>query len=125
MDGCCIDIAEEIKEDDLFRKVLFTGLHNQVAVMALKPGEELGFETDLDTDLFIYIFEGSGKAFLEGKDTRIGSGMAVIIPAGVEYNLVNTSKSNAMKFYCIYSPPEYPKGCIHKTRLEALEDNYK
>jgi mannose-6-phosphate isomerase-like protein (cupin superfamily) len=120
MESGCINIIGETRKNDDFRKVLFTRLHSQIAVMAIKPEEELGFETNLDTDIFIYIFEGCGKAFLESKETQLDNNMAIFIPAGVEYNLVNFSRTDPLKFYCVSSPPEYPDGCIHKTKIDEL-----
>jgi len=43
----------------------------------------------------------------------------VVIPAGTEHNVINTSTTKPMRLYTIYSPPEHPKGTIHRTKQEA------
>jgi mannose-6-phosphate isomerase-like protein (cupin superfamily) len=43
---------------------------------------------------------------------------AVVIPAGVEHNVINTSDSEKMKLYSIYSPPEHPEGTVHPTKAD-------
>jgi len=33
--------------------------------------------------------------------------------------VINTSKTEELKLYTIYSPPNHPDGTIHKTKAEA------
>jgi len=35
------------------------------------------------------------------------------------HNIVNTSETEKMKLYTIYSPAEHPDGTIHETKAEA------
>ena len=35
--------------------------------------------------------------------------------------MINTSRSEALKLYAIYPPPEHLDGTIHKTKAEAEE----
>ena len=44
---------------------------------------------------------------------------AVVVPAGTHHNVVNSSKTETLKLYTIYSPPNHPPGTVHKTRAEA------
>jgi mannose-6-phosphate isomerase-like protein (cupin superfamily) len=43
----------------------------------------------------------------------------VVVPAGTYHNVVNTSKTEMLKLYTIYSPPNHPDGIVHKTKAEA------
>lgn len=70
---------------------------------------------------FIRVESGEGKAVLNGVERELEDGSAVVIPAGVEHNIVNSSKSAPLKLYSIYSPPEHPHGTIHKNKAEALD----
>lgn len=63
---------------------------------------------------------GAGKAILNGQEHELGDGSAVVIPAGTEHNIVNSSRSEPLKLYTIYSPPEHADGTVHKTRAEAM-----
>lgn len=119
MAGYLINIEEKSLENDYFREVLFTAPHSQLVVMSLQPGEEIGLETHDDRDQFIRIEAGTGKAILNGEENELADGSAVVIPAGTEHNIINTSKVDALKLYTIYSPPEHPDGTIHKNKAEA------
>jgi mannose-6-phosphate isomerase-like protein (cupin superfamily) len=119
MAGYHTDIEKKTEENEYFREVLFTGPHAQLVVMALKPGEDIGLETHGDTDQFIRVEEGEGKAILDGKEYKLEDGSAIVIPAGTEHNVINTSAKEALKLYTLYAPPEHPDGTIHKTKAEA------
>lgn len=121
MSGFVTNIEKKSVENSYFREVLFTGPNSQLVVMALKPGEDIGMETHGDVDQFIRVEAGTGKAVLNGVEHPLADGSAVVIPAGVEHNIVNTSKSEQMKLYTIYSPPEHPHGTVHKNKAEAQE----
>lgn len=119
MSGFIIDIEQKTLENENFREVLFTAPHSQLVVMTLQPGQEIGLETHDDVDQFIRVETGTGKALLNGEEKTLADGTAVVIPAGTEHNVVNTSQSEALKLYTIYSPPEHPDHTIHKTKAEA------
>ena len=121
MAGFLINIEKKSLENNYFREVLFTGPNSQLVVMSLKPGEDIGMETHGDVDQFIRVEAGEGKAILNGKEMKIQDGSAVVIPAGVEHNIVNSSGTKPLKLYTVYSPPEHPHGTVHKNKAEAQE----
>lgn len=120
MTGFIINIEEKSLQNGYFREVLFTTDKSQLVVMALKPGEEIGMEVHPEHDQFIRIESGKGKAIMNGEEHEISDGSAVVIPAGTQHNIVNTSEG-VMKLYTIYTPPEHKPGTIHKTKEEAKE----
>ena len=99
--------------------VLNTTSRSQLVVMALQPGEEIGMEVHHNIDQFLRIESGTGKAILDGKEYSLEDGSAVVVPAGVEHNFINTSDDMPMKLYTIYTPPEHPDGTVHATKAEA------
>jgi mannose-6-phosphate isomerase-like protein (cupin superfamily) len=113
------DIGKKTEENEYFREVLFTDQFIQLVVMSLKPGEDVGLETYVDTDQFISLEEGSGKAILDGLVYELKLRSGLIIPAGTEYNIINTSATEALKLYIVYIPPDYAEGTIHKTKAEG------
>jgi mannose-6-phosphate isomerase-like protein (cupin superfamily) len=119
MSGYSINIETKTLENDAFRAVLYTAPHSQLVVMTLQPGEEIGLERHDDGDQFIRVEAGQGEAVLDGERHALSDGMVVVIPAGAEHNVVNTSASEALRLYTLYSPPEHPDGTIHRTKAEA------
>jgi mannose-6-phosphate isomerase-like protein (cupin superfamily) len=119
MSGYVTNIEQDTLANEDFRRVLFTGPHTQLVLMTLQPGEDIGRETHEDIDQFIRVESGEGEALLNGTQHQLGDGSAVVIPAGVEHNIINTSSSTRLKLYTLYSPPEHADGTVHRTKREA------
>jgi mannose-6-phosphate isomerase-like protein (cupin superfamily) len=120
MAGYVANIEKKSLENKYFREVLYTGPHSQLVVMSIAPGEDIGMETHKNVDQFFRVEAGIGQAILNGKEYNLEDGSAVVIPAGTEHNIINRSKSEPLKVYTIYSPPNHPDGTIHKDKAEAL-----
>ena len=121
MSGYVTNIEDKTEENENFREVLFTGPHSQLVVMSLLPNEEIGMEVH-SVDQFIRIEKGEGKVILDGEEHLIADGSAMVIPAGTEHNVINTSSDEKLKLYTIYSPTHHKDRTIHKTKQEALTD---
>ena len=119
------DIERETLDNETFRTVVFTGEHMQLTVMRLAPGEDIGWEAHHDRDQFLRIESGRGRAeFGHGEgdaaETHDVQGeWAVIVPAGVWHNVVNTG-ADELKLYSLYAPPEHPDGTVHRTKADAV-----
>ena len=121
MKGYVQDIESLAIKNDEFRRVLYTAKNCQLVVMALKPKEEIGAEVH-KLDQFFRVEEGSGEAVLNGVRTAIRAGFAVVVPAGMTHNIINTG-SVPLKLYTIYSPPNHRDGVVHHTRADAEADH--
>lgn len=119
--GFVTDIETDTKQNDNFRKVLYTGKNSQLVLMSLKPGEDIGEEVHEDVDQFFRVDAGSGKVIINGKETELKNGSALVIPQGAKHNIINTGKDD-LKVYSIYSPPHHEDGTVHKTKEEAKAD---
>jgi mannose-6-phosphate isomerase-like protein (cupin superfamily) len=119
MAGYYTNIRGRTQENVNFREVLFTGHFIQLAVMSLKPGEDIGLETYVETDQFICVEEGSGKAILDELEYELKPGLAIVIPAGTEHNIINTCSTNALKLYTVYIPPDYAEDTTHRTKSQS------
>jgi mannose-6-phosphate isomerase-like protein (cupin superfamily) len=119
MHGYVTDIERDTIANDDFRRVLFTGPNTQLVLMTVRPGEEIGLETHAGHDQFIRIEKGEGVVLLDGEETELAEGSAVVIPAGVEHNVTNTSDAAPLRLYTLYSPPQHPDGTVHHTKREA------
>lgn len=104
-----------------FRQVLYTAKNQQLVVMSLLPGEDIGEEVHT-LDQFFRCEKGTGRAVLNGEEHDIGDGYVVVIPAGVKHNIINTSPTEPMKLYTLYSPPNHIDGTVHHTKAEAEAD---
>jgi len=120
MIGYVDDIEQKTEANSFFREVLFTGKYAQLVVMSLLPNEEIGMEVHQAVDQFFRVEKGQGKVIMNGEEHEIKDGTAIIVPAGTEHNLINSSASEELKLYTIYSPPNHPEGTIHKTKAEAM-----
>ena len=114
------DIEHETEANRDFRRVLYTGAHTQLVLMAVEPGEELGEEVHEDTDQFFRVEAGNGEVVVDGRATPIEEDMAIIIPAGARHNVRNTGRK-PLKLYTLYSPPEHPDGTVHRTKADAAK----
>ena len=115
------DIEKLTLENNNFRKVLSTNSHSQLVVMSLKPMEDIGMEVHDNVDQFFRIDAGQGKVVADGLEYEISDGYAIVIPAGTEHNVINTSETEDLKIYTVYSPANHPDGTIHVTKEEAEE----
>lgn len=121
MSGFYTKLEKETVENDNFRKVLFTAEHSQLVLMSLKPGEDIGMEVHGDDDQFIRVDGGVGKAVIGEEEYELEDGDAIIVPAGERHNVINSSESEELKLYTIYSPAHHEDGTIHVTKKEAME----
>ncbi len=105
-----------------FRHVLYTGKNSQLVLMSLKPNEEIGMEAHNENDQFFRFEKGEGKVVIDGNEYIVGDGDAVIVPMGAEHNVINTSATETLKLYTIYSPAHHKDGVVRATREEATKD---
>lgn len=112
------------QHNSFFRKVLFTAKHMQLVLMSLKPMEEIGLETHGHIDQFIRVESGEGRCKIGDSEHVLKDGSAVIIPAGSAHNVWNTSSTQPLKLYTIYTPPEHKDGTIHQTKEDAEKDHH-
>ena len=124
MIGWVGDIEQATVDNTAFRRELFTGEHTQLTVMRLGPGEDIGREVHDDRDQFLRIEQGQARVELgRSEETTdethdVEADWAVVVPAGVWHNVVNTG-GGELKLYSLYSPPEHPPETVHPTKAEA------
>lgn len=121
MKGYHTNIEKDTLKNNNFRKVLFTGKHMQLVVMSLKPQEDIGLEVHDHVDQFFRFESGKGKVVIGSEEKQVKEDEVVIIPAGSKHNIINTSKTEDLKLYTIYTPPNHPPKTIHRTRKQAME----
>jgi len=123
MKGFSTNIEKETLANENFRKVLYTAKHSQLVLMSLEPKEEIGMETHPDNDQFFRFEKGQGKCLIDGNEYELSDGVAVVVPAGAEHNIINTSDTEKLKLYTIYSPAHHQDGVVRATKAEAEENS--
>lgn len=98
-----------------YREVVHTTKQQQLVVMSIPYGEEIGMEVHPSTTQFIKIEKGTGEAVIKNEHYRLSPGSIVIVPPNTKHNIISHAK-NGLKLYTIYSPPEHKKGLIQKTK---------
>ena len=119
MKGYSIELEKATEKNTDFRRVLYTGKHSQLVLMVLLPGEEIGEEVHKTIDQFFRFENGEGIVVIDGRKIPVKNGSGVIVPAGARHNVINTSKSDKLKLYTIYSPPEHQDKVIRHTKVDA------
>lgn len=117
--GFVAGIEEETRKNMDFRRVLYTAKHQQLVLMRLKPGEEIGEEVHEDVDQFFRFEAGTGVVLIDGVRNPVKDGTAVIVPCGARHNVINTSKTADLKLYTIYAPPEHKDRVVRRTKQDA------
>lgn len=122
MKGFVDDIERLTEANADYRRVLYTGHHLQLVLMALSPGEEIGEEVHEDRDQFFRIEAGQGELVIDGVTHPVKADMAMIVPAGARHNVRNTG-AIPLQLYTIYGPPEHRHGTVHRTKADAEADH--
>jgi mannose-6-phosphate isomerase-like protein (cupin superfamily) len=119
MQGFNANIEKETLENTNFRRVLYTGRNSQLVLMSLKPKEEIGMEVHTENDQFFRFEKGEGKCIIDDNEYELKDGVAIIVPAGAQHNIINTSETEDLKLYTIYSPAHHKDGIVRATKEEA------
>ena len=119
MKGFKSAIENDAVANDNFRKVLYTSKHSQLVLMSLLPNEEIGLETHASNDQFFRVEKGNGKCIIDGSEYLLSDGDAVVVPSGAQHNIINTSATESLKMYTIYSPAHHKDGIMRATKHDA------
>jgi mannose-6-phosphate isomerase-like protein (cupin superfamily) len=115
------NVIKETKENENFRRVVFTGPNSQLVVMSIPPGGEVGEETHHYTEQTLFFLSGTGEGTLGDRKFPIAPGDAVVVTAGTKHNFRNTG-TEPLKIYTVYAPPNHIDGRVHATKADADAD---
>lgn len=121
MKGYHANLEQLTLDNQNFREVLFTLNGLQLVVMSLQPGEDIGAEIHDENDQFFRFESGKGKVIVDDMVYEVEDGSTVIIPKGANHNIINTSETEALKLYTIYTPAHHKDKVIHATKEIAEE----
>ncbi|MCC6643522.1 cupin domain-containing protein [Candidatus Peregrinibacteria bacterium] len=115
------NIIEVTRENENFRKVVFTGKKSQLVVMSLLPGVEIGAETHEGTEQTLIFLSGKGKAVIDGVESEVKAGDVYVITPGEKHNFINNGEE-PLKIYTVYAPANHLDGRVHATKEAADAD---
>lgn len=101
------DINYVTEHNTYYRKILATSPNMQLAIMSLRPQEEIGIEIHPYITQFFRIEQGEGVAIINNLEYDLYPGIALVIPLNTKHNIINTSKDEDLKLYTIYTPPNH------------------
>ena len=120
MKGFVDNIENLTEENELFRKVLYTGHNLQLVLMSIPPGCEIGVEVNDDRDQFFRFEAGEGEVQIDDTTYAVKADDAVIVPQGARHN-VRCTGAKPLKLYTLYAPPEHIDGTVHRTVEDARQ----
>src|SRR4051812_27849024 len=89
------DLERATRENQNYRTVAWSGRYLQVTLMAIPEGGDIGLEMHPDTDQFLRLDAGHGRAQIGPSknqltlDREVSDGWCVLIPAGTWHNVTN------------------------------------
>lgn len=113
-----IDILNAAWTNNAFRREVITGEHEQVVVMTIPVGGEIGAEVHPHTDQLFLFLDGRAQAEIDGRVTEVGPNELAFVRAGARHNFRNMA-STPLRLITVYAPPEHPVGTVHLTKEEA------
>lgn len=116
-----VNVLQAVRDNENFRRVLFTGAKSQLVVMSIPPGGEIGEETHGHVEQTLFFLSGMGEAMLDGKTFTVGAGDAVVVTPGTRHNFKNSGTED-LKVYTVYAPPNHIDGRVHETKADADAD---
>ena len=111
-----------------YRTVAWNGNYLQVTLMSIPVNGDIGREEHPDTEQFIRLDRGRGRAQMgPGKDEltfdqEVTDGWCVIVPAGSWHNVTNIG-DEPMQVYTVYAPQHHTPGKVHQNKAIADTDN--
>ncbi len=118
------DLETATTENTNYRAVAWTGRFLQVTLMSIPVGQSIGLEMHPETDQFLRLDAGRGRAQMgEAKDRltfeqEVSDGWCVLVPAGTWHDVTNIG-DEPMRLYVVYAPVHHAAGRIQRTADDA------
>ncbi len=121
------DLEAETLANPNYRTVAWSGRYLQVTLMSIPVGDDIGLERHPDTDQFIRLERGHGRAQMGPAkdeltfDEEVTDGWCVTVPAGSWHNITNVG-DEPMQVYTVYAPQHHSPGKVQPTKAIADAD---
>lgn len=109
-----VQLEKNTLNNEAYRRVLFTTKQQQLVLMHLLKGQEIGNEKHKKATQFLRVEKGSIQVIqdqgLESEKVyTLKAGDSVTIPSLINHNVVALKDT---KLYTIYAPPQHPEGLV-------------
>ena len=121
------DLEKATVENEVYRRVAWTGKYLQLTLMSIEPGQSIGLEVHPETDQFLRLDAGQGRVRMGPAADEItfteevSDGWCIVVPAGMWHDVVNTG-DEPMRLYAIYAPVHHAAGKVHETFADSEAD---
>ena len=121
------DLERATTENSNYRTVAWSGTYLQVTLMSIAPGESIGLEMHAETDQFLRLDAGRGKAQMGSApdhltfEQEVTDGWCLLVPAGTWHDVTNTGEE-PMRLYAVYAPVHHAAGKVQPTAADAERD---
>ena len=121
------DLEQATRDNKNYRTVAWSGRYLQVTLMSIPVGGDIGLEMHPDTDQFLRLDAGRGRAQIGPSkdqltfDRKVGNGWCVLVPSGTWHNITNIG-DEPMQVYAIYAPAHHKPGKVQGTATDAASD---
>jgi mannose-6-phosphate isomerase-like protein (cupin superfamily) len=121
------DLEAETLENSQYRTVAWSGTYLQVTLMSIPVNGDIGLEMHGETDQFIRLDRGRGRAQMGPSkaeltfDEEVTDGWCVLVPAGSWHNVTNIG-DEPMQVYTVYAPQHHQPGKVQQTQAIAAAD---
>lgn len=97
----------------------------QPVLICLKPGEEIGPEAHGNIDQLLRVESGKWRSVLDFQSKELETGYAVVVPAGVQHNVINKQKKKSSCFILFTLRPSIrtARSIARKLKLMLLNIN--
>ncbi len=123
------DIERATKDNENYRSVTWSGRYLQLTLMSIPVGGAIGLEAHPETDQFLRLETGKGRAQMgmaKGKltfDCEVSDGWCVLVPAGTWHDVTNIG-SVPMQIYTIYAPAHHKPDNVQASAAMAKADKH-
>lgn len=121
------NIETATRQNDTYRTVAWTGKYLQVTLMSIPVGESIGLEVHPETDQFLRLDAGRGRAVMGPAEEQldfqqeVSDGWSIQVPAGMWHDLINTG-DEPLRVYAVYAPVHHASGVVQQTSADAERD---
>jgi mannose-6-phosphate isomerase-like protein (cupin superfamily) len=121
------DLEQQTVENSDYRTVVWSGRYLQLTLMSIPEGGDIGLEVHPETDQFLRLDAGRGRAQMGPSpdnlefDQEVSDGWCILVPAGIWHNVTNVG-DEPMRLYAIYAPAHHMPGKVHATTTDAATD---
>lgn len=111
-------MAKVAEESGDFERVLWTGIHAQLVLLTVPPGEATGEQLHEHADQVFTVVSGSAEVVMEGGKVHAEEGDVVVVPRGIRHD-VRSHGRTPLRVALVCAPPQHAAYGAYATRAEA------